>query len=292
LAGLLNLIPRYLPRFGMAPEWTRAARPLVLVFLAVAFFVTVRFHANVDAQGGAYATGVLVLMTSAACAVTLSVWNTRARFPFLLVALIFVYTTIMNILERPEGLKISSFFIVTILFVSFVSRATRSTELRITGIELTPDAADILRTVGNQTVRFVPRRPRPRTREDFQRIDELLRTKHGLPAHEKIVFVEVERTDASEFTEHLKVQGKRVSNHCILCARSPMVANSLAALLIHAGKMTGSVPHIYFKWKEGNPVANMFRFLFLGEGDEAPLTHEVLRKAIPDVDRRPIVHVS
>jgi len=292
LAGLLNLIPRYLPRFGMAPEWTRAARPLVLVFLAVAFFVTVRFHANVDAQGGAYATGVLVLMTSAACAVTLSVWNTRARFPFLLVALIFVYTTIMNILERPEGLKISSFFIVTILFVSFVSRATRSTELRITGIELTPDAADILRTVGNQTVRFVPRRPRPRTREDFQRIDELLRTKHGLPAHEKIVFVEVERTDASEFTEHLKVQGKRVSNHCILCARSPMVANSLAALLIHAGNMTGSVPHIYFKWKEGNPVANMFRFLFLGEGDEAPLTHEVLRKAIPDVDRRPIVHVS
>jgi len=292
LAGLLNLIPRYLPRFGMAPEWTRAARPLVLVFLAVAFFVTVRFHANVDAQGGAYATGVLVLMTSAACAVTLSVWNTRARFPFLLVALIFVYTTIMNILERPEGLKISSFFIVTILFVSFVSRATRSTELRITGIELTPDAADILRAVGNQTVRFVPRRPRPRTREDFQRIDELLRTKHGLPAHEKIVFVEVERTDASEFTEHLTVQGKRVSNHCILCARSPMVANSLAALLIHAGKMTGSVPHIYFKWKEGNPVANMFRFLFLGEGDEAPLTHEVLRKAIPDVDRRPIVHVS
>jgi hypothetical protein len=292
LAGLLNLIPRYLPRFGMAPEWTRAARPLVLVFMAVAFFVTVRFHANVDAQGGAYATGVLVLMTSAACAVTLSVWNTRARFPFLLVALIFVYTTIMNILERPEGLKISSFFIVTILFVSFVSRATRSTELRITGIELTPDAADILRAVGNQTVRFVPRRPRPRTREDFQRIDELLRTKHGLPAHEKIVFVEVERTDASEFTEHLKVQGKRVSNHCILCARSPMVANSLAALLIHAGKMTGSVPHIYFKWKEGNPVANMFRFLFLGEGDEAPLTHEVLRKAIPDVDRRPIVHVS
>jgi hypothetical protein len=292
LAGLLNLIPRYLPRFGMAPEWTRAARPLVLVFLAVAFFVTVRFHANVDAQGGAYATGVLVLMTSAACAVTLSVWNTRARFPFLLVALIFVYTTVMNILERPEGLKISSFFIVTILFVSFVSRATRSTELRITGIELTPDAADILRTVGNQTVRFVPRRPRPRTREDFQRIDELLRTKHGLPAHEKIVFVEVERTDASEFTEHLKVQGKRISNHCILCARSPMVANSLAALLIHAGNMTGSVPHIYFKWKEGNPVANMFRFLFLGEGDEAPLTHEVLRKAIPDVDRRPIVHVS
>jgi hypothetical protein len=292
MAGLLNLIPRYLPRFGMAPEWARAARPLVLVFMGVAFFVTISFHANVDAQGGAYATGVLVLITSAACAVTISVWSTRARLPFLLVALLFVYTTLMNIWERPEGLKISCLFILAIIVVSFVSRATRSTELRITGVELSPDAADILRTIGDQPVRFVPRRPRPRAPEDFQRIDNLLRTKHGLPAHEKIVFLEVELTDASEFAERLTVEAKRVNNHCILYARSPIVANSIAALLIHVENMTGRVPHIYFKWKEGNPVANMFRFLFLGEGDAAPLTHEVLRKAVPDISHRPVVHVS
>jgi hypothetical protein len=292
MAGLLNLIPRYLPRFGMAPEWARASRPLVLVFMGVAFLVTFAFRANVDAQGGAYATGVLVLITSAACAVTLSVWRTRPRWAYLVIALIFVYTTLMNIQERPEGLKISCMFIAAILLVSFVSRATRSTELRISGVELDAVAEEIIRSAGGESVRLIPRRPKIAGVEDLDRIDCLVRRVHGLPPHARIVFLEVERTDASEFVDHLKVQGHRVKDHCVLSTRSPMVANSIAALLIHIEKMTGRVPHIYFKWKEGNPVANIFRFLFLGEGDAAPLTHEVLRKAVPEIARRPIVHVS
>ena len=105
MAGLLNLIPRYLPRFGLAPEWAQASRPLVLVFMGIAFVVTIAFRADVDAQGGAYATGVLVLITSAATAVTISLWKTGMRWFYLLVTAIFVYTTGMKIWERPEGLK-------------------------------------------------------------------------------------------------------------------------------------------------------------------------------------------
>src|SRR5690349_14496669 len=139
LAGLLNLVPRYLPRYGMAPEWARASRPLVLVFTAVAVAVTVIFRADVDAQGGAYATGVLVLITSAAVAVTLSARRRHHRLQFLafgVIAAIFVYTTALNIAERPDGVKIATFFIGAIIATSFASRIWRSTELRVEGVQL------------------------------------------------------------------------------------------------------------------------------------------------------------
>ena len=292
MAGLLNLIPRYLPRFGMAPEWICASRPLVLVFMGISFAVTYVFHADVDAQGGAYATGVLVLITSAAIAVTISVWKRTLRWPFLLISLIFVYTTLVNIGERPEGIKIASFFIIAIVGSSVLSRALRSTELRISGIELDGAAQELLEDDDDRVIRLVARRPKIENAGELDLVDHKVRYCHSLSADECLYFFEVERGDASDFEKHLLVSGERVGKHRILRAKSPVVANAFAALLIDLEKTTGKVPHAYFSWHEGNPIANLFAFLFFGEGDTAPLTHEVLRRAVEDPKHRPVVHVS
>jgi hypothetical protein len=162
MAGLLNLVPRYLPRYGMAPHWARAVRPLVLVFTAIAFLVTVLFDADVDAQGGAYATGVLVLITSAAVAVTLSVHHARRRRStavFAVIAAVFVYTTIANIIERPEGVKIATCFIAGIIVVSFLSRVIRAFELRVTAVHLDETAEALISEVGPGPLRIVANEP-------------------------------------------------------------------------------------------------------------------------------------
>jgi hypothetical protein len=146
MAGPLNIVPRYLPRYGMAPEWTRAVRPLALAFSVVALTITVIFRADVEAQAGAYATGVLVLMSSAAVAVTLSVRRRGGRGPLLafsLITLVFAYTTVANVFERPEGVKIASFFIAAIVTTSLISRVTRATELRVTALSSWPSTSQI-----------------------------------------------------------------------------------------------------------------------------------------------------
>ena len=292
MAGLLNLIPRYLPRFGMAPEWARASRPMVLVFLAISVTVTLIFDANVDAQGGAYATGVLVLIMSASLAVTVSVWRERLRWPFLLISLVFVYTMIVNVWERPEGIKISSCFIAAILVSSLLSRAMRSTELRITGVHFDQEAEAVLGHTEGKTVRIVAQRPKQQTEEDLDRVDARVRFLNGLSDDEPIYFFQVDRGDASDFEDRLRVHGFQIGKHKLLKAESPAVANSFAALLIELGRKSGCAPHAYFRWTEGNPIVNLFYFVFLGEGDTAPLTHEVLRRAIDDPKIRPIIHVN
>jgi hypothetical protein len=135
MAGLLHLIPRYLPRFGMAPRWAELSRPLVLTLFVVDVVITLIFHADVEAQSGAYATGVLVLILSAAVAATLALLRERRWWGLAFYAgissLVFAYTLGENCLERPDGLIIGTVFTGLLMLACALSRSIRSVELRI-----------------------------------------------------------------------------------------------------------------------------------------------------------------
>ena len=292
MAGLLNLVPRYLPRYGMAPEWTKSTRPLVLLFTAITFFITLIFSANVDAQGGAYATGVLVLMTSAAVAVTLLVRRDRTQFVgFGLITLVFVYTTIVNIIERPDGVKIASWFILTIIGTSMVSRVMRSTELRVHAVEPDEVALRFIREAASTPVRIIANRPDTGLPEEYEHKLREASESHHLPG-ERVLFLEVRPGDVSEFGGTIHIHGVDVGGHHVLRCVSPAIPNAIAALLLYIRDETGRIPHAYFGWTEGNPIAYLLKFLAFGEGDTAPVTREVLRQSEPSPMRRPRIHVG
>jgi hypothetical protein len=277
----------------MAPEWARAVRPLVLVFTVIAFAVTLIFRADVDAQGGAYATGVLVLITSAAIAVTLSDYRKGGKWHFFLViSLIFLYTTIVNIFERPEGIKIASFFILTIVGVSLFSRVWRTTELRVERVELDDQARDFIRNAARGTVRIISNRRDRGDAAEYKAKEHEKRTDNHIPHDEPILFFEVTPGDASEFSGILQIRGERVDSFRILRTESPAVPNAIAAFLLYVRDEMGKLPHVYFGWSEGNPLTYLLKYIAFGEGDTAPVTHEVLRQAEKDPERRPIVHVG
>jgi ABC-type multidrug transport system fused ATPase/permease subunit len=296
MAGLLNIVPRYLPRYGMAPEWARAIRPLVLVYTVISVVVTIIFEASVEAQAGPYATGVLAMMTSAAFAVTLSAsrgGSKRGAFAFGGITLVFVYALVANVIERPEGIKIVFFFIVAIVFTSLVSRVWRTTELRQERIEMDGTARRFVEEASyGGEIHIVSNRRQAGDEREYALKEKEQREDNHIPPDVPILFLEVDVEDASEFEDVLEVRGVEVGSYRVLRAKSSTVPNAIAALLLHLRDTTGKTPHCYFAWTQGNPIVYLFRYLLFGEGDTAPVTHEVLREAEPNPERRPAIHVG
>ncbi|CAM5688810.1 Amino acid transporter OS=Kitasatospora aureofaciens OX=1894 GN=HS99_0013695 PE=4 SV=1 [Kitasatospora aureofaciens] len=296
MAGMLNLLPRYLPRYGMAPHWARAVRPMVIVLTVVGFLITWLFDANVDAQGGAYATGVLVLISSAAIAVTIAAYKKRQRgwtVGFGVIAAVFLYTTVVNTMERPDGVKIGACFIAGIILVSLLSRLKRAFELRVTEVVLDETAERFIRDYAHRPLRLIANEPTNRDNAEYRDKIRQIRADNDIPGEDDLVFVEVTVRDASDFESELTVRGEVLhGRYRVLTLESSSIPNAIAALALTVRDRTGQRPHLYFEWTEGNPFAQFLRFFLFGQGEVAPVTREVLREAEPDRTKRPRVHVG
>ena len=304
MAGLLNMVPRYLPRFGMAPEWAGAYRPLVIAFTVINLIVTLAFRADVSAQGGAYATGVLVLMTSACIASLIhihkefrSATEHRAglfwqQIGFGLITLVFIYTTLANIWERPDGIIIASIFIACVMLISFTSRAWRSDELRLKEFRFADDAERMLWTdillEGAFRV-LVPHRPGSRSLDEKEME---IRRKHRIPDNVPIVFLEVHYGDVSEFENAPIISVRQEGNRFIITARDVVsVSHTIAQLAMEMTKSSAPLD-VVFGWSKGGSLKLALDYVLFGQGDVPNRVVDLLDKAITDPAKRPTVIVG
>lgn len=296
MAGLINIVPRYLPSYGMAPEWARAVRPVVIVYTLVSIAITVAFDADVNAQAGAYATGILAMMVSGAVAVTVSAIRRRQRrasVGFTVLTLILLYALAENVHEKPDGITISAFFIAGIVGISIWSRLSRAFELRVIEVLLDPTAQMFIRDCDRRTVRLVANEPDAGDAKEYAEKRLQIMKDHDLTDEQDFIFVEITVADPSDFATRLDVHGEvKHRQYRVLTVESATVPNALAALLFHIRDQTGHRPHIYFEWTEGHPVTNLVHFLLGGVGEVAPVTREVVRRAEHDRSRRPHVHAG
>lgn len=294
MAGLLNLIPRYLPRFGMAPLWVAYSRPLVLTLFLIDVIVTVVFKADVDKQGGAYATGVLFLMFSASVASALSSrqehggkLSIAAIFSWL-VAVIFGYTLVDNVIERPDGVIIASIFIVSIVAVSIFSRYMRSTELRVAGLELVDDESKALwKQITGKKVHLVPlsNREKGRTERKVATIHKNYNVKGPM------AFIHVNLLDnRSDFLAPLKVKVSKCDcDYNIEVYQAVAIANTIAYISEELQPIS-----IFLDLTRRNPMQQAVRFFLFGEGETGLLVYTVLLRhweETPEEDVRPCIYL-
>lgn len=290
MAGLLNLVPRYLPRFGMAPAWVAYSRPLVILLFVINVVVTIFFRANVEKQGGAYATGVLVLMLSAAVAAALALRKGVGRSPLLsaycwLVSAVFAYTLAANVIERPDGVIIASIFISFILLVGVISRYRRATELRVIGLEFVDERSkELWTTITDHKVDLAPYTPG----DAVQRSRVATKIRENYKANGPFAFINVQLLDnRSEFISPLRVHVERdCDNYLLQVSQAVATANAIAFLSEELKPR-----NVFLELSRRNVTAQALRFLLLGEGEVGLQVYNILLRRwqmdSPDSEQRP-----
>jgi hypothetical protein len=289
MAGLLHLIPRYLPRFGMAPLWVAYTRPLVFVLLTINVLVTLAFHADVEAQGGAYATGVLVLMLSAAVAAALALWRENARQMSCycwLVSAVFLYTLVDNVIERPDGIIIASIFITAVMTFGAVSRYRRATELRVADLRIDDDrSTELWQSIVYKKVNLVP----IRSTDLASRQRKSAEVRRYYSVEGPLAFIHVKLLDnRSEFLAKLRMRVSTEGDHYLIeISQAIAIANTIA----YISELLDPIS-IFLGLSRQNLMTQSLRYLFWGEGETGLMVYTILVRYwnwTPPGDVRPVI---
>ena len=289
MAGLLHLIPRYLPRFGMAPRWAALSRPLVLVLFAIDIVITLIFRANVEAQSGAYATGVLVLILSAAFAATLALWRERrwliAGYSGIL-SLVFVYTLADNCLERPDGLIIGAILTLLLMLACGLSRSLRSVELRISeGYFADIESWGLGPELRGKKVHLVPIKS--------SSVDSRNKRREEIARHYNVrgpfLFVHVNLLDnRSEFSAPLEAMIRREGSDYVAEVYGAIaIANSLAFVSECIDPIS-----VFIGLTRRDLMTQALRYILFGEGETGLMFYTILLRywdSTPEDDVRPLI---
>jgi hypothetical protein len=289
MAGLLHLLPRYLPRFGMAPRWVALSRPLVLTLFAVDVIVTLIFRADVDAQSAAYATGVLVLILSAALAATLALRRERRWWLASYAAitcLIFAYTLVDNCIGRPEGLIIGAIFTVLLILVCALSRSIRSVELRIPeGYFVDVESSRIGPELRGKKVHLVAVASSSEKTRSLKKA-EIMRHYN---VHGPFLFLHVNLLDnRSEFSRPAEFSLRKIGNDYVAEAFGAVAVANVIAFVSEAIDPIA----IFIGLTRRDLMEQAVRYLLFGEGETGLMVYTVLLRYwrwTPEEDVRPLI---
>jgi hypothetical protein len=281
MAGLLQLIPRYLPRLGMAPQWAGMARPLVIVLFAIDLVVTLVFRGSVEHQAGAYATGVLVLILSASIASALSLWQearsgeptgSKAKALYCgICAVVFAYTLVVNVKQRPDGIIIATIFITLLIASSIASRYHRATELRVQNCTFNDGHSEQLwKQLSEGRTNVVP--IATLDAEYLDHLRERVRTLYKVTG--PLTFVHVEMLDdRSEFYERLCLAvAYENDDYLVTVSGANVIANTLVYISL-ALKARAVFMHLA---EQRYPLNEALKYALLGTGEVGLMVYEIL----------------
>jgi len=251
--------------------------------------VTIVFKASVEAQGAAYATGVLVLMLSGALAVALTLRreeNRRLSAYFWVVTAVFGFTLIDNVIERPDGVIIAGVFILVVLTVSSLSRFFRSTELRVANISF-KDAASAEKwpLIIGKRVHLVPLRTNTVEARKKKLAD--IRRYYAVTGRSACIHVHL-MDNRSDFLSDLRMTVRLENENFVVDVYG---ATALANTIAYVSELIDPIG-IFLGLTRQNLMTQALRYLFVGEGETGLMVYTILLKYwewTPEEDIRPLI---